>query len=219
MSKLTTIMLVLAVGSGAFAAGISDGDFSNAAAELARSKITEDDGTPLAEEVGGRWRPRREAPSNREWALMLLRLMNNVRGPAYATRTDDHWGTDAIDQVIDAGIIEGYPDGTFRGEWAMTRNEFAIAASRMLGNPELGAVGPAGPAGPAGAAGPAGRQGPPGGLTAEQQARFEQLEATVTQQAATIQMLQGVCVELWPQAFGADKEMPPGLAPAPEQPE
>ncbi len=89
----------------------------------------------------------------------------------------DHWAYDAVQQLVDMGIIIGYPDGTFRGNRAMTRYEFAMAISRMLDMIEAmdlnkpgppgpqGAAGPAGATGAAGAVGapgPAGPQGPPG---------------------------------------------------------
>jgi len=97
----------------------------------------------------------------------------------------DHWAYDAVQQLVDYGIIIGYPDGTFRGARAMTRYEFAVAISRMLdalkrdpamrglqgpkgdtgpaGAPgAAGAQGAAGPVGPAGAVGPKGAQGDPG---------------------------------------------------------
>ena len=83
----------------------------------------------------------------------------------------DHWAYDAVQQLVDMGIIIGYPDGTFRGNRAMTRYEFAMAISRMLDAIEAmdlnkpgppGPQGQAGPAGATGAAGPAGAMGPAG---------------------------------------------------------
>ncbi len=66
------------------------------------------------------------------------------------------------------GIIIGYPDGTFRGNRAMTRYEFAMAISRMLDAIEaMGVEGPQGPAGPQGAAGPAGPAGAAGAVGAQ----------------------------------------------------
>lgn len=76
----------------------------------------------------------------------------------------DHWAYDAVQTLVDQGIIIGYPDGTFRGDRAMTRYEFAMAISRLLDIiPTATGVGPAGPAGAAGVAGPAGPAGPAGG--------------------------------------------------------
>lgn len=82
-----------------------------------------------------------------------------------------HWAYDAVRELARLGIIEGYPDGTFKGKQPMTRYEFAIAVYRLLEairtKPEIrellrGPAGPQGPHGPAGPPGPSGPQGPPG---------------------------------------------------------
>jgi hypothetical protein len=82
----------------------------------------------------------------------------------------DHWAYDAVETLVDAGIIRGYPDGAFKGDRAMTRYEFAVATAaaleyirdQMAGAGEEGPPGPQGPQGPAGAAGPQGPAGPAG---------------------------------------------------------
>jgi hypothetical protein len=82
----------------------------------------------------------------------------------------DHWAYDAVQTLVDKGVIIGYPDGLFHGNRAMTRYEFAIAISRLIDHMPLpagpagaaGAAGPVGPAGPGGMAGDAGPAGPPG---------------------------------------------------------
>ena len=98
----------------------------------------------------------------------------------YPDTPRNHWAYQAIDRLSRAGIIEGYPNGTFGGNRPMTRYEFAVAIARILdklpaGGGGVGPVGPAGPTGPAGAegpVGPAGRQGdaaPPfDGMTRQQ---------------------------------------------------
>ena len=82
-----------------------------------------------------------------------------------------HWAYDAVRELARLGIIEGYPDGTFKGKQPMTRYEFAIAVYRLLEairtKPEIrellrGPAGPQGPQGPQGPEGPAGPPGPPG---------------------------------------------------------
>jgi hypothetical protein len=45
----------------------------------------------------------------------------------------DHWAYDAVQYLVDKGIIIGYPEGTFKGHRALTRWEFAMAVSRGLG--------------------------------------------------------------------------------------
>lgn len=87
----------------------------------------------------------------------------------------DHWSYDAIETLCNAGVIIGYPDGSFRGNRGLTRYEFAMAVSRLLdrwpqltqpgrpGDPgEPGPPGKDGPPGPQGAPGPPGQDGPPG---------------------------------------------------------
>ena len=109
-------------------------------------------------------------------ALTIVVLVSLLAVPAFAQSSPaetvpfDHWAYDAVQDVVDAGVIIGYPDGTFKGDRAMTRYEFAAAISRLLANlPEAG-VGPAGAAGAdgddgaAGAAGPAGADGAAGAV-------------------------------------------------------
>ena len=44
----------------------------------------------------------------------------------------DHWAYQAVDTLQKAGIVIGYPDGTYGGKRAMTRYEFAEAIARLL---------------------------------------------------------------------------------------
>jgi len=77
----------------------------------------------------------------------------------------DHWAYDAVQELVDQGIIIGYPDGTFKGDRAMTRYEFAIAIARLLdtiGPGQKGDKGDTGAAGTAGAKGDPGPKGDPG---------------------------------------------------------
>jgi hypothetical protein len=52
-------------------------------------------------------------------------------GP-FADVPTDHWAYNAVDQLQKAGIVIGYPDGTYGGKRAMTRYEFATAIARLL---------------------------------------------------------------------------------------
>ena len=99
--------------------------------------------------------------------VVILALLIAVPAVAQTSPAEtvpfDHWAYDAVQQVCEAGVIIGYPDGTFKGDRAMTRYEFAMAISRLLDIiPKEGAVGPAGEAGAAGAAGPQGEKGEKG---------------------------------------------------------
>lgn len=44
----------------------------------------------------------------------------------------DHWAYEAVEALRQAGLIEGYPDGTFGGERTFTRYEMAMVFSRIL---------------------------------------------------------------------------------------
>jgi len=79
----------------------------------------------------------------------------------------DHWAYDAVQKLVDEGIIIGYPKThEFKGDRAMTRYEFAMAISRLMdwegivGPP--GATGLKGPQGDPGAAGTPGAPGAKG---------------------------------------------------------
>ena len=52
-------------------------------------------------------------------------------GP-FADVPADHWAYNAVDTLQKAGIVIGYPDGTYGGKRAMTRYEFAVAIARLL---------------------------------------------------------------------------------------
>ena len=46
----------------------------------------------------------------------------------------DHWSYAAIDMLVQDGIIEGNPDGTFEGGRAMSRYEMAAIVARAVEN-------------------------------------------------------------------------------------
>ena len=52
-------------------------------------------------------------------------------GP-FADVPADHWAYNSVDTLQKAGIVIGYPDGTYGGKRAMTRYEFAVAIARLL---------------------------------------------------------------------------------------
>jgi len=52
-------------------------------------------------------------------------------GP-FADVPADHWAYSSVDTLQKAGIVIGYPDGTYGGKRAMTRYEFAVAIARLL---------------------------------------------------------------------------------------
>ena len=115
-------------------------------------------------------------PATADWDTGVTMVAG---GPVPPDVPWDHWAYDAIAELYDAGLLEGYPDGTFKGKNNLTRYEFAVALARLLWYVETlptggggagadgadgapGPAGPAGPPGPQGPAGPAGAKGDPG---------------------------------------------------------
>ncbi len=68
-------------------------------------------------------------------AVTML-LMVALLVPAVAKDMPDvpfgHWAYDAVDELTDLGVVEGYPDGTFKGDRTWTRYEFAVMLTRMI---------------------------------------------------------------------------------------
>src|SRR5580658_8115996 len=64
-------------------------------------------------------------------ATTLRPAMADSSGP-FADVPADHWAYQAVDTLQKAGIVIGYPDGTYGGRRAMTRYEFAEAIARLL---------------------------------------------------------------------------------------
>lgn len=105
------------------------------------------------------------------FALLALALAPAIAAQPFSDVPQDHWAYNAIEKLASAGLIEGYPDGTYKGKCTMSRYEFAMAIARLMDRVEqLGGV--PGPAGPPGPPGPAGSGA---GLTPEQQALLDRL--------------------------------------------
>jgi hypothetical protein len=110
-------------------------------------------------------------------ALVLMTLALTTAFAAqqpFADVPQDHWAYDAISRLAQSGVLEGYPDGTFKGKRNMTRYEFAVAIARMIDQLGQASQGPQGSKGDQGPVGPAGPPGT-GGLTEEQRTLLERL--------------------------------------------
>jgi len=70
-----------------------------------------------------------------EFATMLRRAFNiyggNSRNISF-TDLDKHWAKDNIGNLVAAGVISGYPDGTFRPDQKVTREEMVVMLSRIM---------------------------------------------------------------------------------------
>ena len=66
-------------------------------------------------------------------ALVIGAASTALANP-FADVPADHWAYDAIDQLAADGVIEGYYDGTFAGDKAITRYEMAQIGARAMAN-------------------------------------------------------------------------------------
>ena len=73
-----------------------------------------------------------------EVASIFYRLLTDTSRAIYETDTNDfsdvagdRWSNRAISTLTNAGIISGYPDGTFRPGQTITRAEFAAIAAQF----------------------------------------------------------------------------------------
>lgn len=65
-------------------------------------------------------------------AILSLTLVAPALAQPFADVPTDHWAYDAIAELAAKGLIEGYPDGAFRGDRAATRYELAMVVARLL---------------------------------------------------------------------------------------
>ena len=72
-----------------------------------------------------------------EIAVVLADVYNQVKGNPPAVSSvfpdvpNDHWAKNAVDLLGSLKIMEGYGDGTFRGDRPMTRFEAALLIDKM----------------------------------------------------------------------------------------
>ena len=57
-----------------------------------------------------------------------------VRNVAFPDVPKEHWAYSYVKSLADRGLLEGYPDGEFKGDRSMTRYEFAAIIYRALQN-------------------------------------------------------------------------------------
>src|SRR3989454_10017451 len=64
--------------------------------------------------------------------LLVLVVVSPAFAQPFADVPTDHWAFDAIAELAAKGIIEGFPDGTFKGDRGVSRYEVAIIVARIL---------------------------------------------------------------------------------------
>lgn len=98
--------------------------------------------SPSWEEAGIRTDPshRRGARAGRSLARLALALALALVGGAplraqanpFRDVPGDHWSVGAVRDLAQEGLIEGFPDGTFKGKKVVTRYDMAIHLAKML---------------------------------------------------------------------------------------
>lgn len=68
--------------------------------------------------------------------MVLGATMPAYAAPLFPDVKDDHWAKDAVAKLAAQGLLEGYPDGTFKGDRAATRWEVAMIVARLLAKME-----------------------------------------------------------------------------------
>ncbi len=70
-------------------------------------------------------------------AIMVFCFMAPAfAAPVFPDVPEEHWARDAVASLAANGIVEGYPDGTFKGDRAATRYEVAMVVARLLAKME-----------------------------------------------------------------------------------
>ena len=68
--------------------------------------------------------------------VLLASAASTALASPFADVPADHWAYDSVAELAAAGLIEGYPDGTYGGARMMTRYEAAMVFARALGRLE-----------------------------------------------------------------------------------
>jgi hypothetical protein len=64
--------------------------------------------------------------------ILVVAIASPAFAQPFADVPTDHWAFDAIAELAAKGIIEGFPDGTFKGDRGVSRYEVAIIVARIL---------------------------------------------------------------------------------------
>jgi hypothetical protein len=65
-------------------------------------------------------------------ATLVLATLTPAMAQPFADVPTNHWAYDAIAELAAKGLVEGFPDGTFKGKQSMTRYEMAMVIARII---------------------------------------------------------------------------------------
>lgn len=69
--------------------------------------------------------------------VLAMTMALGVTASAYAANPFSdvpagHWAYDSVNKLVAAGVVEGYPDGTYGGDKLMTRYEMAQIVAKAI---------------------------------------------------------------------------------------
>ena len=67
-------------------------------------------------------------------ATAVLGVTTAFAANPFSDVTPDSWAYQAVSQLANAGVINGYPDGTFKGQNNITRYEMAQMVAKAMAN-------------------------------------------------------------------------------------
>jgi len=68
--------------------------------------------------------------------LLCLCLSLPLAANPFNDIPENHWAYDAVELLQEKGLVEGYPDGYFKGDRPVTRYEMAMAVARIIAHVE-----------------------------------------------------------------------------------
>ena len=79
-------------------------------------------------------RPARLAAATAICAALVTGAQQAVDATPFSDVPANHWAYQYIQSLAADGLVDGYPDGTFKGDRPLTRYEMAVIVARMLAN-------------------------------------------------------------------------------------
>jgi len=79
-------------------------------------------------------------------AVAMMIAVPVLADGAFTDVPSDHWAYDSVNTLQQAGLVQGYPNGTFQGKRTISRYEFAMVIARLLPIIEKNAVAQGSPA-------------------------------------------------------------------------
>ena len=64
--------------------------------------------------------------------ICLIFTCSYASADPFSDVPSDHWSYDAVQMLEEKGLVEGYPDGLFKGDRPMTRYEMAMVVARVV---------------------------------------------------------------------------------------